>query len=148
MLHIIGNAQDKKYVASLHLLVKSLHIEKKVIFHGFLEAEKYYTLLKNARCMIVPSQKEGYGLVVIEANAYGLPVIAYDVAGLRDSVKPEINGVLVQDGNIEDMARAIREMFANEESYRILAEKSLNYAKNVPKWSDQVQKFENIIQSS
>ena len=144
-LHIIGNPQDKKYVSSLHALVENLDIEDRVVFHGFLDTPEYQSLLWDARLMLVPSEKEGYGLVVIEGNAYGLPVIAYDVPWLRDSVKSHENGILIPDGDIAAMSRGIVEMFANEEAYRILARKSLSHVRSIPKWKDQVEKLEKII---
>lgn len=57
------------------------------------EAEKYRRLAR-AHALLVTSVREGWGLVVSEAAAVGTPSIAYDVAGLRDSVRAA-NGVLV-----------------------------------------------------
>ena len=65
---------------SLHVIVDSLGIKERVIFHGYLTQERYIEILTCSRCILVPSEKEGYGLVVIEANAYGLPAIGYNVA--------------------------------------------------------------------
>lgn len=144
-LHIIGNAQDLKYVESLKKLVSELHIADRVIFHGYLSTEEYTHILVTSRCLLVPSEKEWYGLVVIEANAYGLPVIGYDVAGLRDSIHSGKNGILVPDGDMMVLSRQLIDIFANEDAYRILSETSLKYAKNIPKWSEQVAKLEKII---
>ncbi len=144
-LHIIGNAQDVRYVESLHHLIWELGIADRVIFHGFLSTESYTQILSTARCMLVPSEKEWYGLVVIEGNAYGLPVIGYDVAGLRDSIHPWVNGILVPDGDYSNMGTEIVKIFAYEDKYRTLCESSLDSAKNIPKWSEQVGKIEKII---
>ena len=72
-------------------------------------------------------------------------MIGYDVAGLRDSIHPDENGILVSDGDILSMSSAITDIFANEDTYHILSETSLKYAKNIPKWSEQVEKFIKII---
>ncbi len=45
--------------------------------------------------------KEGYGLVVLEGNAYGLPAFAYDVEGLRDSIRDGKNGILAPEGDVD-----------------------------------------------
>lgn len=87
-LHLIGNAQDLPYVESMKKLITELDISDRIHFLGHIDREQFAETLASYKCMLVPSEKEGYGLVVIEGNAYGLPVIAYDVAGLRDSILP------------------------------------------------------------
>lgn len=82
---------------------------------------------------------------MIESNAYGLPVIGYDVAGLRDSIHSGNNGLLVPDGDYHSMGEEMADIFANEDKYRTLSESSLEYAKSIPKWSEQVKKLEQII---
>lgn len=146
-LHIIGNAQDEKYVESLKSLVNELHISDRIIFHGYLSIEDYTHILSTSRCLLVPSEKEWYWLVVIEANAFGLPALGYDVAGLRDSIHPNENGLLLPDGDIVVLSKGLVDIFANEDKYRTLCETSLLSAKSIPKWQEQVSKFEKIIQS-
>lgn len=144
-LHIIGNAQDRPYVQTLRNLVIELNMLDRVVFHGFLTTEEYTRILSSARCLLVPSEKEGYGLVVIEANAYGLPVIWYDVPGLRDSIHSGLNGLLVPDGDYRAMGDQMVDIFANDDKYHTLSESSLEYARSIAKWSDQVQKLETVI---
>lgn len=74
---------------------------KDVKFFGYLENREKYDLLSRAHVLLVPSLREGWGMVVTEANAMGTPVVAYDVNGLRDSVQNGKNGILV-DGNTPD----------------------------------------------
>jgi glycosyltransferase involved in cell wall biosynthesis len=144
-LHIIGNAQDTKYVDWLHKMVKKMNIDNRVIFHGYLSQDEYAYILSTSRCLLVPSEKEWYGLVVIEANAYGLPVIGYDVAWLRDSIRPWVNGALIPDWDYAQMSREIVDMFANDAKYHTLCDSSLEYVKHISKWSEQVEKLEKII---
>jgi glycosyltransferase involved in cell wall biosynthesis len=59
--------------------------------------------LPRAHAMLVTSTKEGYGLIVLEGNAYGLPVIAYDVPGVCDSVRNGKNGFLITDADYKAM---------------------------------------------
>ncbi len=57
--------------------------------------------LTRAEALLVTSMKEGYGLVVLEGNAYGLPAFAYDVEGLRDSIRDGKNGILAPEGDVD-----------------------------------------------
>ena len=49
-------------------------------------------LLKNAHCLFLPSLREGFGTVVIEAQAFGCPVVVSDIYGLKDSFKDKLTG--------------------------------------------------------
>lgn len=144
-LHLIGNAQDKKYVDHIKSLVDTLGIKNRVRFLWYIEREDLADVLTSYRCMLVPSEKEWYWLVVIEVNAYGIPAIGYDVAWLRDSIHSWINGVLVPDWDYIQMGREIVNMFANDVDYRTLCESSLHHVSTIPKWSEQVEKFIKIL---
>ena len=66
-----------------------------VHIHGHLPAEAKNRLLRTARLHLSASQGEGWGLSVLEAAAWGVPTVAYDVDGLRDAVRDGITGWLV-----------------------------------------------------
>lgn len=66
---------------------------------GFLPREELYRRMARAHCLLVPSVREGWGLVVIEANSVGTPAVGYDVPGIRDSVRGGSTGFLVQAGD-------------------------------------------------
>lgn len=78
-LSIIGNDQDAAYVKKLRECILELGMTDQVIFHGFINREDFSRVIASHQCILVPSEKEGFGLIVLEANAYGLPAIAYDV---------------------------------------------------------------------
>jgi glycosyltransferase involved in cell wall biosynthesis len=66
-----------------------------VTVHGFvLEAVKT-SLLSQADVMLLPGTREGWGIVAMEAAAYGVPVVAYDIPGLRDAVVDGVTGMVV-----------------------------------------------------
>ncbi len=74
-----------------------------VTFFGHVDGEKKYELLSRAHAILVPGVREGWGLVVTEANAMGTPAVGYDVHGLRDSIRDGETGLLC-DCNPEAMA--------------------------------------------
>lgn len=143
-LSVVGNRQDAEYVAKLSALVTELGISNRVTFFGRIDQSDFAKMVGSHRAVLVPSEKEGFGLVVLEANAYGLPAIAYDVAGLRDSVRPGINGVLVPGGDYLAMGREIVRMFEPEYS-KSLSESSLRHVKSMGGWKNNVAKLQEII---
>lgn len=143
-LSIVGNSQDVAYVEKLHALVRELWIVERVVFFWHLDRAEYARVVAPHRCILVPSVKEGFGLIVLEANANGLPAIVYNVAGLRDSVQSGINGVVVADGDYKKMGEEICRMF-EESAYKAISESSLHYVKTLPSWGDNIEKFEKIV---
>jgi glycosyltransferase involved in cell wall biosynthesis len=70
---IIGDGPEKK---RLEKTVATLKLTKNVLFLGFLENhDEVYSLIKSSKVFVLPSSREGFGIVVIEANACGIPVI-------------------------------------------------------------------------
>ena len=94
-LDVVGRGPDR---SRLEAMVRDLEIEKHVTFHGFVAEEEKAALLGHARLHICASDIEGWGQVVAEAAAYGVPTVARDVPGLRDSVRhPQETGWLLRE---------------------------------------------------
>ena len=82
-----------------------LGLAEDVTFHGFLPAEAKDALLARAAVQVCASDAEGWGQAVIDAAAHGVPTVARDVPGLRDSIRPGESGWLVPDS--EDAATVV-----------------------------------------
>jgi len=70
-------------------------VERNVVFWGGVSSSDKLRLMSEAHALLMTSVREGWGLVVTEANACGTPAIVYDVPGLRDSVRAEVTGLVV-----------------------------------------------------
>ena len=79
----------------LAALVAALGLEDVVTLHGFVSEEAKEEILRRASVHVCASDAEGWGQVVIEAAAHGVPTIAREVPGLRDSVVDGVTGTLV-----------------------------------------------------
>jgi glycosyltransferase involved in cell wall biosynthesis len=86
-----GALQYQKYLLSL---AESLGLDKKIKYFGFVDNKQKFELLAKAHVLVNPSAREGWGLVNIEANTMGTPVVAYSSPGLVDSVKNGQSGIL------------------------------------------------------
>lgn len=93
-LDVIGSGPDGARLADL---VDRLDVAKHVTLHGHLDETAKSALLARARLHVTASDVEGWGQVVIEAAAHGVPTLARDVPGLRDSVRDETTGWLVAE---------------------------------------------------
>lgn len=114
-------------------------------FFGYLPDEKRDQLLSRAHFLLVPSIREGWGQVVIQANAFGTPSIGYDVPGLRDSILNGKTGILVK--NQMEMAKIVTGLWQGDKAYyRELCENARNWATNFS-WEKTRKEFLEYLTS-
>jgi len=101
-LLIVGDGKDRK---ALEGRVEKLNLEKNVIFIGYQSKPDLYYQVMDVFC--IPSSREGFGLVAVEAMLHKLPVIATAVGGLKEVVIDGETGYLVPPGSPEDLAKKI-----------------------------------------
>ncbi|MCP6718280.1 MAG: glycosyltransferase family 4 protein [Patescibacteria group bacterium] len=111
-LIIIGDGTERENLKSL---VEKLKIGGKVRFLGQVGNEKVLEYLSAADCFVLPSLKEGFGIVILEAMASKLSVVATKVGGILDIVENEKTGLLVQSKNSEEIANKIFEIYKKPE---------------------------------
>jgi glycosyltransferase involved in cell wall biosynthesis len=102
VLHIVGDGECR---AALEQQARRLGLTGSVIFHGRTTDHERDRLVAQAWVTVNPSAGEGWGLSVIEAAAFGVPAVAFRVAGLEDSVRPGETGWLVDPG--QDLADVV-----------------------------------------
>lgn len=122
------------------------YADASITFHGFLKPETKYDLLKRAHLLLMPAVREGWGLVITEANAMGTPAIAYNVAGVRDSVKDGATGILTTRNSQEDLANKAIALLSNEQLLRELSKNALAYSRQFS-WDTTSDAFEQVITS-
>lgn len=140
---IIGDGPEKK---ELELLVKGLNLEKNIKFLGFLENQNdVYSLMKSAKVFVLPSTREGFGIVVIEANACGIPVITINHKGnaAKDLVAEGKNGFVCQL-NEKEIANQIIKVLENN-SGRKMKNSCIDSAKKFD-WDRIVDEIEEVYQ--
>jgi glycosyltransferase involved in cell wall biosynthesis len=116
-----------------------------VRFFAGLSNGKRRELIRRAWVLVNPSVREGWGLNVIEANALGVPCIAYDVAGLRDSIKDNVTGLLAEDEHVEDLAEKILLVLRDDALREKLSKNALECAKKF-NWDKTTKKFMKVLE--
>lgn len=140
-LNIAGFGESREY---LEKLVRELGLSKFVNFLGKVSEEVKVKLLSQSWVFVQPSSMEGWGIVAIEANASGTPVIASNVPGLRDSISNPHNGFLVTKGNSAQFAQKINLLINNEKLRHKMEKGSLKWSKNFS-WDKSANQFLSVI---
>jgi len=117
-----------------------------IVFHGKVSHEKKEELLENSGLIIVTSIKEGWGLIATEAAAYGVPAIAYNVDGLRDSIIDGQTGLLAPSGEIKSLSRAIHVALNDKSNLERMGRMALENSRQYT-FENSYSDFINIINS-
>jgi len=139
-LILVGDGPEK---ANLAQLVEDRKLERYVTFVGKVSNEKIPEYMIVSDIFVLPSLSEGFGIVILEAMASGLPVIATKVRGIPEIVKEGVNGLLVEPKSPRDLAEKISIFLDDDELKSTIAQNNKEEAKKYD-LEHVVQKLENV----
>ena len=104
----LGLSKSGAWRERLEALVRERHLEDRVVFTGHLPQEDLDCLYERCRFTILPSVKEGFGLVAVESWLHGRPTIVTDRAGIAELIRDGVNGLLFDPERPKDLAQKMR----------------------------------------
>jgi glycosyltransferase involved in cell wall biosynthesis len=120
-LYIFGNENRKPYQHIVDKYDMNHHV------HLMPATPEIVEEFSKSSIFVLSSRFEGFGLVLAEAMSCGLPCISFDCPyGPRDIITDQEDGILVENGNIEALAKAIERLMTNEDLRRSMGEKAIN----------------------
>lgn len=137
-------AGQGNYRSELEHITKELRIENRVRFLGKVSEDNKRALLATSWVMVHPSSQEGWGITCLEANASFTPVIASNVAGLKDAVSEGESGYLFEYGNSNQLSLKLKEVLKDESLRLNLNHSSRTWSEKFS-WDIQAKKFEDLI---
>jgi glycosyltransferase involved in cell wall biosynthesis len=139
-LHIFGEGEQREHIEEE---IHRLHLSSHVTMHGRIDRPQ--EALRQIGLLVLPSLAEGFGLVLIEAMAAGVPVVATDVAGIRDVVEHERTGLLVPRAAGIELAFAIMRVIEDIPLRRRLVENGLREARQRFSWESVIGAYRNVL---
>jgi glycosyltransferase involved in cell wall biosynthesis len=110
---VCGTGEDAAYVEYLQALFGHAAVE----FQGWVQPALAYVQFD---VLVVPSRwKEPFGRIVVEAMAYGIPVVCSDSGGIAESILDQVNGFIFPSGDAHTLARLLRDTIAADEPARL-----------------------------
>ncbi len=106
-LAIAGDGPDRR---TLEEKTRSLAVSDRVRFLGYQSQQQVRELLTQTDVFVLSSFAEGVPVVLMEAMAAGVPVVATRIAGIPELVHDEYSGLLVSPGDVDATAKAIRRL--------------------------------------
>lgn len=108
VLDVVGDGPERSAVG------EAFHgFDNRVAFHGALDGEALGRLYAAADLMVWPAVNEAYGMVLLEAQAAGCPVVAGGYGGVRDAVKDGVTGIVTPPGDVAAFAEAVASLLAD-----------------------------------
>lgn len=139
---VVGDGIDRP---RLEKLVESLGIQAKVQFLGRVLPPDLMEVYKIGKIFITASETETQGIVLIEAAAMGLPIVAVDAGAVKEICQDGVNGVLCRPKDEERMAQGILELVSDEKKWVEYSKNSMKIAKKHD-LTHTLRRFEEIYQ--
>jgi len=122
-----GNGEIEKGLT----LAKELNVEKQVIFKGWVSGNDKDELFRSAKIFCLPSYMEGFPMAVLDAWAYGLPVITTPVGGLPDILEDGKNALVFEPGDTQLLSDQLERLILDDGLRNAISQKSLMLSQTV-----------------
>jgi phosphatidylinositol alpha-1,6-mannosyltransferase len=140
-LEIIGSGPR---AGEYQALAKRLGVENSVRFLGFIENNKLPGYYSSADLFVLPSRRENFPIVLLEAMAVGLPIVSTAVGGVSEAIGDTESGILVQPNDPEKLAEAINSLLDQPEKMKMMGEKGRERAKQYFTWEKVAERVVNF----
>lgn len=146
---IVGKALNKTYQKRLEGIAGDLGLGERVVFLDTIDTrEMLYTVYRNAELFCLFSQNEGhdvegFGIVFLEAAAFGLPVVGTKGCGIDDAAEDGGNGILVAEDDTAGFARAIVTILSAPGMKEEMKQRSLELAAKSD-WQNKIEEYAKL----
>ena len=153
LLHLMSQLPDKvclkvagggEQIASYQKIVGEMNLRNRVEFLGLVPNKELSNLFSNSDALILPSYREPFGVVCIEAILSGVPVVCSDAMGLPEAVENEKNGVVVSGRDLETWRKAILRV-VEDEGFRKAIHQRGRELRDHWSWSTRLKDMESLI---
>jgi glycosyltransferase involved in cell wall biosynthesis len=127
-LVFIGGKRD--YIRIIEKLASNLGIFGNILILSNVSDEEVYSAFKYSELVIIPSIYEPFGIVALEAMYFGKPIVAFKVGGLKEIVKNKVNGILVREKDVKELANAIIKILSDSKIRKKFSTNNKNFVRN------------------
>ncbi len=137
-LVIIGKARESEYQLLFDSMISGI---ANIRYISFVEQTRISEIYKLADIFLLHSYYEIYGMVILEAMYFGLPVLATETAGSGQIIENGENGYILPSDNVEIWVSVINELFANPEKKDYIGNRASNMFREKYVWEKAVDKY-------
>ena len=146
-LTIVGSHEvTPRYAARVVDAAEKRAVGQRVRFTGELERAQLRAIFERSHLCCVPSRYEAFGMVYLEAMEFGVVPIASARGGAREFVDHGRNGLLVEPGSPETIARLLHAVDSDRDRLSALAENAVETARSHPTWAESMASVRSFLQ--
>ena len=98
--------------------------------------------------IVVPGDMEGFGIVMLEAGACGLPTLAADLEGIRDVIEEDVNGWLAPTEDADAFASHIEWLLDHPDELETASHRTAEYVKSTFPWARTAERYVNLLRGT
>jgi len=149
VLYLVGSPdRDYPYYLNLKDQIREYDIERQVFFTGWLQGEELARMYLSADIFVLPSLYEAFGMVLLEAMSYKLPVVASNIGGIPEIIKDGENGFLSPPSDPVSLASVLQKFIKSKELRIEMGKRGNEMVWSFPSWEIVCSKFYTIINES
>jgi phosphatidylinositol alpha-1,6-mannosyltransferase len=151
--HIVGHYKQNDYYRDLQQFIAGRNLQDVTFLGAVSDTELSHQYQDASVFVLTPEQEglhfEGFGLVYLEAGAYGLPVVGTQTGGVPDAVREGITGFLVRPGDVDEISAAALRLLDDPELARQMGRANRRWAEQLT-WErnaeEQIQAYRDILE--
>lgn len=145
-LSVVGRTDvDTQYTARIHAQIDALGLGEFVALHGRVSDAALTEHLRRCHLLAVPSY-EGFGIVYLEAMAFGLPVIASTAGAAHEIVQPGVNGFLVDPADANGLAQSVAHCLHDRRALAEMGRAARRVYDGHPSWAETGARIREFLQ--
>ena len=142
ILNVVGSGDINKYKTN----IEKLNLDKEIIFRGYLSDKELDGYYRGSDIFIIPSQMEGFGLTILEAIQFGIPIIGTNRGATPEILKDYNRGFLVSYGDCASLADTINSVYV-EIKNNTLENPNIEYFIRKYDWHEIVLKMSQTLKN-
>ena len=145
-LSVVGDGHvDSVYARQMQALAQQSAIAQAITWHGRLSNAELRQEFARHDLLVVPSQYEGFGIVYLEAMAYGLPAIATTAGAAGEIISDGVNGFLVAPDDIQRLAARLRLLQADRSTLQTMSRAARARYEQAPTWDQSMSHVREFL---
>ena len=143
MLYVAGDDRcARAYTQHVLELVDAYGLAGRVRMLGEVGRERMARLMASADLFVLPTMYEAFGISILEAQALGVPAVAFRVGGVKEVITDGVTGLLVEPFDVEELSCALERILCDPAYRRYLASSALRLkTREFPSWEECCERF-------
>jgi glycosyltransferase involved in cell wall biosynthesis len=130
---------EPDYVQHVQKLIRAAQLQDRVILKGPVQGRPLADLYRQHQLMVLPSAYESYGIVYVEAQQFGLPVIGTTAGAAKEIIRHGSNGFLVTPEDSHSLAGLLLDLYHDRRLLLQLSENTLAAYTRHPRWDESCE---------